>query len=107
MFLVVVPMAYAQLDTGPWPMFRHDVKHTGRSDAYGPQSATLLWSYETGGDIESSAAVSGSGRVYIGSEDKALYAFNSDGTLAWTFTAQDRIMGSPAIDGDERIYLRA
>jgi outer membrane protein assembly factor BamB len=103
--LAVITMVCAQPDSGPWPMFRCNARHTGRSDAYGPQSAALLWSYETGDQIRSSASISDSGRIYIGSDDKNLYAFNPDGTLAWTFPGGDYITCAPAIDSNERIYL--
>ncbi len=39
---------YAQLDSGPWPMFRGNARHTGHSKYVGSQTGALLWSYVTG-----------------------------------------------------------
>jgi outer membrane protein assembly factor BamB len=56
----------------------------------------------------SSPAISADGTVYIGSSnDRHLYAINSDGTLKWKFTtgAIQSIDSSPAIAADGTIYL--
>jgi hypothetical protein len=49
----------------------------------GPKSAvqkpgTVLWEFETGGQVESSPAIGSDGTVYIGSKDKKLYAIKTD-----------------------------
>jgi len=51
--------------TGPplaetaWPMFHHDLQHTGRSVYEGPMQPGLKWRYETGGMVISSPAIGG------------------------------------------------
>ncbi len=48
-FIIFSSALHAQLDpNAPWPMFRRDLSHTGRSAVAGPISGKLLWSYEAG-----------------------------------------------------------
>ncbi len=58
------------------------------------------WSYATGGSIESSPAVA-NGIVYVGSNDKKLYAFDAacrKGCLPlWSYATGDSIESSPAV----------
>ena len=49
-----------------WPMFHHDLNHTGYSTSTGPETNNVLWSYETGDSVSSSPAVV-DGKVYLGS----------------------------------------
>ncbi len=67
--LLSSPAGHSQLADSPWPMFRHDVRHTGRSPYAGPQTATLAWTYQTGGWVYSSPAIGSDGRVFVGSWD--------------------------------------
>ena len=39
---------------------------------------TVLWEFETGGDVFSSPAIGSDGTVYVGSRDKKLYAIKTD-----------------------------
>ena len=43
------------------------------------------WTFKTGGPVNSSPAVADDGTVFVGSEDKKLYAVSPDGTLVWSF----------------------
>jgi len=48
------------LATSPWPMFRHDPQHTGRTPYIGPQSPSVkwtVWEVSQGNDIASSASI--------------------------------------------------
>jgi outer membrane protein assembly factor BamB len=51
-----------------WTMFRHDARHTGCTDESIPDDLELLWSYETGGYVESSPTVA-NGKVFVGAND--------------------------------------
>ena len=42
--------------------------------------------YQTGGEVDGSAALSTSGVVYIGSADGKVYALNADGSLKWSYS---------------------
>ncbi len=68
-------------------------------------TGTKNWSFSTGGNVKSSAAIQGS-RIYFGSDDGNLYAIDSaDGHQIWSFNASDKIRSSPAIyvNGSETI----
>ena len=58
---------------------------------------TKLWSFPTGGPIDSSAAVA-AGVVYIGSDDRNLYALAADdGKKLWSFPTSGHVFSSPAV----------
>ncbi|MDN3512810.1 MAG: PQQ-binding-like beta-propeller repeat protein [Candidatus Brocadia sp.] len=89
----------------PWPMFRHDSMHTGRSPVKGPEIPTFQWEFPTNGAIESSPAIGPDGTVYIGSHDFHLYAFTPSGILKWKFPTLGLIRSSPAVAADGTIYV--
>ena len=94
----------AQSSVNWWPMFHHDLSHTGYSTSKAPNRNATLWSYTTGGYVDSSPAVV-DGRVYIGSGDKKVYALNaSTGALIWNYTTGSGVMSSPAV-ADGRVYI--
>ena len=64
------------VDVDWWPMFHHDLTHTGYSTSTAPNTNQILWNYTTGGSLASSPAVAG-GVVYVGSKDGKVYAFGS------------------------------
>ena len=66
--------AHAQPADTPWPMFRHDLQHTGRSAYAGPETPGLKWSVTTGHFVISSPAIGADGTIYVGSFDNNLYA---------------------------------
>ena len=66
---------------------------------------TEKWSYTTGAQVRSGAAVGADGTVYFGSNDASLYALNSDGSLKWTFATGARIEPHPIIGADGTIYV--
>ena len=105
-FLFSSPL-HAQPAESPWPMFRHDAGHTGRSMSAGPRTGALLWTYVTENDVNSSPAVGPDGMVYVGSRDNSLYAFNSDGSLVWTYETGRfwDVASSPALDSDGNAYV--
>jgi outer membrane protein assembly factor BamB len=89
-----------------WPMFHHDLQHTGQSpyDTSG-NDGTLKWKYQTGSGIISSPAIGSDGTIYVGSDDHYLYALNPDGTLKWRYQTGVNINSSPAIGSDGTIYV--
>lgn len=72
----------------PWPMFRHDLYHTGLSPSpTAPETDTILWSYplaqsKTANGVYGSAAVA-DGKVYTTSGDGNLTALDVNGTYLW------------------------
>jgi outer membrane protein assembly factor BamB len=87
-----------------WPMFHHDLNHTGLSNATAPDSNHLLWASPTGFWLESSPAVS-DGKVFIGSEDGKMYCFDaSTGAEIWTFLTSQPFVCSPAVS-EGKVYI--
>ena len=73
-----------------WPMFKHDLNHTGLSPYNtSGNNGTLKWKFLTGGSVYSSPAIGVNGTIYVGSDDCYLYAINPDGTLKWKFQTGD------------------
>ena len=68
---------------------------------------TVLWEFETGGAIEySSPAIGSDGTVYVGSNDKKLYAINGkSGVKLWEFETGGSVNSSPAIGSDGTVYV--
>jgi len=105
--------AQAQVNQdSPWPMFRHDTKHTGRSPYTGPGQPNLQWKYPTLDGVASSPSIGTDGTIYVGASwwyqkqlDSNLYAINPDGSLKWTYKIGGGIFSSPAIDQDGTIYF--
>src|SRR5574337_519147 len=108
LFFLIIPLSttlYAQLADTPWPMFRHDLQHTGRSPYVSVQKPVLKWTFQTEGPITSSPAIGDDGTIYVGSKDKKLYAINRNGNLKWTFETQGEVDSSPAIRKDGTILF--
>ncbi len=94
------------LANSPWPMFRQNLNHTGLSPYdTSTNPGKLKWSFETGGDVQSSPAIGSDGTIYMGSHDNKLYAINPDGTEKWNYTTNNRVRSSPAIGSDGTIYV--
>src|SRR6266511_1969357 len=98
----------------PWPMFRHDLLHTGRSPYLGAQMFHLKWSFDVGGEgLDSTPAIDANGNVYVQSRSGYLFALYPNGTLKWKFpTFESCCVGgfyglesSPAIDSNGVVYV--
>ncbi len=90
-----------------WSAFRHDSMNTGRSSLQGSENNNLKWSFETGGSVDSSPVLDHNGIIYIGSQDKKIYALKPDGTRKWSFDLGNKIFSTPAIDFNNAIYVCA
>jgi outer membrane protein assembly factor BamB len=95
-----------------WPMFHHDIAHTGYVNGTGPTTNQILWNYTTNDDAGSSPCVV-NGIVYVGSSDGNVYALNADsGAKVWNCTVVGGIMSSPCVvdgvvyvgAGDSNVY---
>jgi outer membrane protein assembly factor BamB len=87
-------------DTDWWPVFHHDSAHTGYSTSIAPNTNQTLWTYTTGGSVDSSPAAV-NGIVYIGSSNDNVYALNATtGALmpGWPYVTGGSV-GSPAVVG--------
>ena len=84
-----------------WTQFRGTPSLSGLSDAKLPGTLKVLWTYEAGDAIESSAAIV-DGTVYVGSQTGELHAVNlADGKLKWKYKASPDGIGesSPTVAG--------
>ncbi len=83
-----------------WPQFRGTPQLTGRSAAALPPTLKLLWMYNAGDVIDSSAAIV-EGVVYVGGGNGDLLALDLDsGKLRWKYQTGNLIgESSPAVAG--------
>jgi len=96
----LVPDAGAQGRT-----FRGPMDHTASFDLTVPKGNTLLWSFQTGDQIESSPVPYG-GKVFFGANNGRLYAIDIlRGTEAWSLELGGQVMASPTIGDDGIIYI--
>lgn len=94
-------MLFGQLDPdSPWPMFRHDLMHTGRSEYAGPANPVLSWSYNTVSSAYASAVLGSDGTVYIGPSGNYFFAMRSSGGLSWSYVTGSHISHSSAAMGN-------
>ena len=70
-----------------------------------PKPGKLKWKFRTGDWVYSSPAIANDGTIYVGSNDKHLYAFTPNGRLKWRSKTGDWIYSSPAIAKDGTIYV--
>jgi outer membrane protein assembly factor BamB len=84
-------------DETEWPMFRGGPSLCGIAGGSLPQSPSLLWAFEAGDAIRSSAAV-GYGKVYFGSDSGTVFAVDEEtGKQVWSFETGDMVESSPCI----------
>ncbi|MBC8400114.1 MAG: PQQ-binding-like beta-propeller repeat protein, partial [Candidatus Marinimicrobia bacterium] len=91
--------------TSMWPKYHRDTQNTGWTQTEGTTLDSLLWTYETGGVVNSSPVVDENGVVYFGSEDGKLYAVNTDGSFKWSFDTGDGIVAAPLLATMNKLYI--
>jgi parallel beta-helix repeat protein len=90
----------------PWPMFHHDLRHTGYTESPAPNTNQTLWNYTTDGLVESSPVVV-DGVVFVGSNDGNVYALDQHtGAKIWNFTTGSAVHSSPAV-AYGKVYVAA
>jgi len=106
--LVVPATGICQLNpNAPWPMFHHDLRHTGKTPNFATQVGKLKWRVVTAGPVTSSPAIDEKGIVYVGSADNNIYAINGEtGVIEWKYKTSGPINhSSPAIAIDGTVYI--
>jgi outer membrane protein assembly factor BamB len=64
------------------------------------------WRFGPVGEVESSAALDPKdGTIYIGSDDRYVYAINPNGTQKWRFRTGGNVESSPIVDVDGTVYI--
>jgi outer membrane protein assembly factor BamB len=88
--------------TTSWPMFMHDLQHSGTADNSPVTSHNLLWNFSVDrgnimNSVSSSAAVVG-GIVYDSAQNGFLYALDAyTGNCYWRFNLGDSVLSSPVV----------
>jgi outer membrane protein assembly factor BamB len=94
----------ADFSTDNWPMFNHDLAHTGCSTSSAPRINQTLWAFTAGDAVKTSPAVV-DGIVYFGSDDCYVYALNAaNGSLVWKYNTYGPVQSSPAVV-DDVVYI--
>lgn len=107
--IVTVHSAAAQLADTPWPMFQHDLQHTGRSPFAGPLTPHLKWTYKAVNWIKSQPTIGADGTVYVATGFRPLCALDpASGAEKWcTSGGGDANSSSPAVSSDGTVYFGA
>jgi outer membrane protein assembly factor BamB len=89
----------------PWPMYCHDVRHTGQSPYSTINNPGVeKWLFDTIDDASGSPVIDDQGIIYIGSS--ALHAIYPNGMLKWKYeTYYHSLMLAPAIADNGVIYF--
>jgi len=93
------------IGSSSWPMWRRDPSHSASGQS-GPAALTLRWKFTTSGAIVSSPSMV-DGIVYVGSQDKNIYALDArSGRFIWNFSTTSPIKSSPAV-AEGKVYTGA
>jgi len=92
------------LRSSPWSKYHQNNANTGLAVG-GNANGVVRWTFPIGAAINSSAAISTDGTIYVAAWDFRLYALNSDGTKKWRFLTGSNIFSTPAIGSDGTIYV--
>jgi len=85
-----------------WPMFHHDLSHSGYSTSTAPDTNNTLWNISTGGGVF--YPVVANGRVYAGSWNHNVYCLNADsGAIIWTYDAGNLVRSPVVANG--KVYV--
>jgi outer membrane protein assembly factor BamB len=97
---LVVLLSLALVCRADWTQFRGNPSLTGVTTATPPKTPKLLWTYEAGDAIESSAAIAG-GVVYFGVSNGEVHAVDlQSGKLRWKYKAAEAMgESSPSFHG--------
>lgn len=96
-FILALLLLTSYNTLGNWTSFRGNPQLTGVADSQLPENPQLLWTFQAGDMIESTAAVA-DGTVYVGALDGVLYAIDAQtGKKKWTYQTNTQIKASPAV----------
>lgn len=84
-----------------WPMYQHDLSHTGFSSSTAPNTNHTLWTSRPGGSFDWCSAAVVDGAVYVGDNDGWVYNLNSTtGAVTWKSMITGIVESSPAVAED-------
>lgn len=73
--------------------------------AQGQDPGTVLWQFQTGGNIFGAPVLDDAGNVYVASRDGLLYSIDPDGNLRWTYPTGTVLDSTPALDETGHLYI--
>jgi len=83
------PVAHAP--AGAWQVFHGEPTLAGVAPGSLPEALALRWKFQTGDPVVSSAAIA-DGRVFVGSNDKNIYALDlADGHKVWSYATGSEV----------------
>ncbi len=94
------PLSTHSQSADAWPQFRGNFNNTGVSPSAPPAELKMLWTFDAGDIIESSAAIAG-GVVFVGTGKSELIAVDlQSGKLKWSYKTTEAVTeSSPAVSG--------
>ena len=96
-FLILLLFLASHVSFGNWTSFRGNPQLTGLADSQLSENPQLLWTFQAGDMIESTATVV-DGIVYVGALNGTLYAIDAQtGKQKWTYQVEGHIKASPSI----------
>jgi outer membrane protein assembly factor BamB len=88
----------------PWPMYCHDIRHTGRSPySTADNPFEIKWMFDIYGPVYGGLVIDEEGIIYVGSD--SVYAIYPNGELKWRYDDDIRISSTPAIDENGILYV--
>ena len=88
-----------EAQTAPWPSFRGDPAMTGVAASALPEKLELVWTFDAGDSVESTAAIV-AGVAYVGVADDRLVAIDmAGGRLRWEYETKGSVEASPCVAG--------
>ena len=85
-----------------WPQWRADATRSSTA-VVGPKSLAVEWWFSTNGAVSSSPSIA-DGVLYVGSQDKNIYALNAyTGSLLWKYPTNSPVEASLAV-ADGKVY---
>ncbi len=92
-----------------WPMFRHDLSHTGYSTSTAPDTNNVAWSYLIADNIVTTSPAVADGKVYVGTDETFsggnVYCLDAcTGDFIWRYPTDDAVWSSAAV-ADGKVYV--
>ncbi len=102
--------AFPVLADTAWPMFQHDIQHTGVSayagSATGTPTSTPKWTVDLGDSNLSSPVMAADGSIYVGTSGVKLYKVDTTGSAELFYDTQtNSSVRTPALASDNTVYL--
>ncbi|MHC4759711.1 MAG: outer membrane protein assembly factor BamB family protein, partial [Planctomycetota bacterium] len=85
---------------GSWPMFHGEPNLAGRCENELPDSLRMVWKFQTGDEVKSSAAID-EAIVYVGSSDGNVYAIDlKTGKQVWSYKTEGGVEATACVVED-------